>query len=125
MLLDGGKYDADPGHLSASIHYITSDQPEDISDLELSLELLWERYNYKRDYPVIVLHEGLNMTTRERLLRSGNRVWLARMDTFNQRPPNSRPDAGSFHGPSTPRPTRSQSSEGGRDQCIRHHFEAK
>jgi alpha 1,2-mannosyltransferase len=97
MLLDAGKYDADPGHLSASIHYITSDQPDDISDLELSLDLLWERYNYKHDYPVIVLHEGLNATTRERLLRSGNRIWFALMDTFNPRPPAVKPDAGSFH----------------------------
>jgi hypothetical protein len=71
------------GALSASIHYIASDQPNDLTDLSLSLELLWERFNRHYDYPVLIFHEGLDASVRARLRdASENRVWFLLMDEF-------------------------------------------
>lgn len=43
----------------AVLHYLTSDDPLDIRDIERSLPRLWNRYNKFHDYPVIIFHDGL------------------------------------------------------------------
>lgn len=76
------------GELRAVIHYIVADNEEDISDLERSLTTLWQHFNQRHDYPVVVFHDGLTQRSRQRIVElSENRVWLVLLPNFRHMPP--------------------------------------
>jgi len=76
-----------PQTLRAAVHYITAETEGDLSDLTRSLVSLWERLNWRRDYPVLVFHEGLSPAARERIVgASENRVWLVMLPKFKEVP---------------------------------------
>eukprot|EP00927_Polykrikos_kofoidii_P025397 TRINITY_DN22822_c1_g1_i1.p1 TRINITY_DN22822_c1_g1~~TRINITY_DN22822_c1_g1_i1.p1 ORF type:complete len:1157 (+),score=118.66 TRINITY_DN22822_c1_g1_i1:311-3472(+) len=77
-----------PQRLRAAIHYITADTAQDLLDLSRSLSTLWESFNHKYDYPVVVFHDGLSPISRRRIIASSdNRVWLVLIERFKEIPP--------------------------------------
>ncbi|KAF4672348.1 hypothetical protein FOL47_000656 [Perkinsus chesapeaki] len=62
-----------------TIHYLTSNTTRHINDLSLALMLLWERFNYAFDHPVIIFYDTpLTRVQRTSLKESSiNRIWFA------------------------------------------------
>merc|ERR1719394_1854723 len=60
----------------------------DLMDITRSLSTLWQRYNHRFDYPVVIFHEGLSAGARRRIIdASENRVWLSLLPRFAEVPP--------------------------------------
>ncbi|CAE8610896.1 unnamed protein product [Polarella glacialis] len=77
-----------PQKLRGVIHYITAETEGDMLDIERSLKSVWENYNRRCDYPIVIFHEGLSEQARRRIVEcSENRIWLALLPGFNQLPP--------------------------------------
>lgn len=73
--------------IRAVIHYVTAETERDMKDLERSLSTLWDRYNHRYDYPVVIFHEGLSSVARRRIIEaSDNRIWLALLPKFKEVP---------------------------------------
>lgn len=74
--------------IRAVIHYILAETASDLDDIERSLSTLWIHYNRHLDYPVVIFHEGLSPSARQRIVyASENRVWLVLLPNFNKVPP--------------------------------------
>ena len=43
------------------LHYLAGDKEKLLSDFEKSLPLLWERFNRRFDYPVVIFHDGMSL----------------------------------------------------------------
>lgn len=79
---DSGTMD-DQRNFSGVLHYLTSDDPDDIEDIEHSLPRLWQRFNRRVDYPVVIFNDGLSEENRWRIVRaSENRIWFAFVDDY-------------------------------------------
>ena len=62
----------------AVLHYLVGDREKLLSDFERTLPILWQRFNEREDYPVVVFHDGLSKASRQRILEaSPNRIWFA------------------------------------------------
>ncbi|CAK0821563.1 unnamed protein product, partial [Prorocentrum cordatum] len=80
--LDSGPRDASR-NFSGVLHYLTSDDEDDVQDIRHSLPRLWERFNGRFDYPVVIFHDGLSEEHRRQIVRaSENRVWFAYVDDY-------------------------------------------
>jgi len=80
--LDTGAMDAER-NFTGVLHYLTSDDPDDIEDITHSLPRLWQRFNSRFDYPVVIFNDGLSEEHRQRVVRaSENRIWFAYVDDY-------------------------------------------
>lgn len=83
---DPGDFD-DDRNFSAVLHYLTSDDPVDIADIQQSLLRLWKQYNQRFDYPVVIFNDGLSEEHRRQIVSaSANRIWFAYVDDYLQVP---------------------------------------
>ncbi|CAL1134949.1 unnamed protein product [Cladocopium goreaui] len=72
-----GKKDAQRPY-KAVLHYLVGDREKLLSDFQRTLPILWQRFNEREDYPVVVFHDGLSKASRQRILEaSPNRIWFA------------------------------------------------
>lgn len=84
--LDAGTMD-DKRNFRGVLHYLASDDAEDIEDIEHSLPRLWNRFNSRFDYPVVIFNDGISEQHRERIVRaSENRIWFAYVDDYLEVP---------------------------------------
>eukprot|EP00927_Polykrikos_kofoidii_P071523 TRINITY_DN67785_c0_g1_i1.p1 TRINITY_DN67785_c0_g1~~TRINITY_DN67785_c0_g1_i1.p1 ORF type:complete len:1184 (+),score=134.58 TRINITY_DN67785_c0_g1_i1:125-3676(+) len=80
--IDSGNHDSNR-NFSGVLHYLTSDEEQDIVDIEHSLKRLWRQYNGRFDYPVVIFHDGLSVSHRERIVEASyNRIWFAYVDDY-------------------------------------------
>lgn len=64
----------------AVVWYLAHSSEDDVADLRTSLQLLWRHFNERRDYPVVLFHEGVPRKVRQSIIEdSENRIWFARM----------------------------------------------
>lgn len=69
------------------LHYLVGDKERLIDDFVRTLPLLWERFNGRFDYPVVIFHDGLAIASRQRILEASlNRVWFAYVDGYTAVP---------------------------------------
>lgn len=69
------------------LHYLVGDRERLLADFARTLPLLWERFNMRFDYPVVVFHDGLAPASRQRILEaSRNRIWFAFVDDYTSVP---------------------------------------
>eukprot|EP00930_Biecheleria_cincta_P031622 TRINITY_DN21949_c0_g1_i2.p1 TRINITY_DN21949_c0_g1~~TRINITY_DN21949_c0_g1_i2.p1 ORF type:complete len:530 (+),score=40.45 TRINITY_DN21949_c0_g1_i2:206-1591(+) len=60
-----------------AIHYIVNEGKEHLAELFYSLTSLYEQFNARMDYPVLIFHDGLTTETRERIvLQAPHRIWF-------------------------------------------------
>lgn len=70
-------------NFTAALHYLTSDDEQDVVDITHSLPRLWQQFNRRFDYPVVIFNDGLSEEHRERIVQaSENRVWFAYVDDY-------------------------------------------
>eukprot|EP00933_Yihiella_yeosuensis_P019452 TRINITY_DN15767_c0_g2_i3.p1 TRINITY_DN15767_c0_g2~~TRINITY_DN15767_c0_g2_i3.p1 ORF type:complete len:474 (+),score=81.84 TRINITY_DN15767_c0_g2_i3:117-1424(+) len=84
--VDVGKKDHER-NFTAVLHYLTSDEDQDIEDISHSLPRLWRRFNRRFDYPVVIFNDGLSEKHRKQIVdASRNRIWFAYVDDYLQVP---------------------------------------
>lgn len=60
-----------------AIHYIVNEGEEHLAELFFGLENLYTTFNDKKEYPVLIFHDGLTAATREKIvLRAPHRIWF-------------------------------------------------
>lgn len=71
----------------AVLHYLVGDKENLLADFVVSLALLWKRFNFRFDYPVVVFHDGMSSKSRLRILESSrNRIWFALVEDYTKVP---------------------------------------
>eukprot|EP00397_Hematodinium_sp_SG-2012_P008515 GEMP01008577.1.p1 GENE.GEMP01008577.1~~GEMP01008577.1.p1 ORF type:complete len:595 (+),score=109.10 GEMP01008577.1:1614-3398(+) len=71
----------------AVLHYLTSNDDDDLRDILRSLPRLWDRYNKFHDYPVVIFHDGLDESKRKLMVdASESRIWFDYVDDFKDLP---------------------------------------
>jgi len=71
----------------AVLHYLVGDRERLLKDFAKTLPILWERFNSRFDYPVVVFHDGMRPESRKRILEaSPNRIWFAYVSDYTSVP---------------------------------------
>eukprot|EP00929_Paragymnodinium_shiwhaense_P087948 TRINITY_DN48106_c0_g1_i1.p1 TRINITY_DN48106_c0_g1~~TRINITY_DN48106_c0_g1_i1.p1 ORF type:complete len:930 (+),score=163.37 TRINITY_DN48106_c0_g1_i1:108-2897(+) len=85
--------DTEPGKLDDKrqwkgvLHYLVGDRERLLNDFTRTLPILWEKFNERFDYPVVVFHDGMSAASRQRILEaSPNRIWFAYVEDYTAVP---------------------------------------
>ena len=60
------------------LHYLVADFEEDVADIQDSLPRLWDRYNSRYDYPVVLFHDGMSAESRAKIVNSSKTAFGSR-----------------------------------------------
>ncbi|CAJ1367836.1 unnamed protein product [Effrenium voratum] len=61
----------------AAIHYVVNDAPDHMQELLFSLKNLYDAFNARYDYPVLIFHDGLSQGSRRHIVSAApNRIWF-------------------------------------------------
>jgi len=77
----------EPTEFAASVVTIVPENPRYLDELASNLLVLWQHFNRRFDYPVLVFHEGLSGDSRRLLVRASPcRLWFFLLEDLQRLP---------------------------------------